>query len=286
MARWFHTIVNSEGLGEKSSHAPGTILIRQGERSSRAYLIISGSVRVFTTDPKHGTQELAVLRSVSLVGEFRLLYNTPASASVEVVDAVEVIAIDQAQFRAVLQKNTGIRYWVIEEANHRLQPLVEKKFGKQWLDRLLAYVATRESLAQFRDEMLAVLFMMINALKHAPPKTCAAAMSNVEDIYNKIVNPSHATQIYMFQAGLAELMAREAKTLDILYIFDSILAGLDAATASRIHRTLRYKGVCYVVGTCDPRALRHLRRAGLTHLDMGMSLHAFVKLPLSAPNLA
>jgi CRP-like cAMP-binding protein len=278
MAKWFHTLVNSEELAPKKvMFAAGSTLIRQGERGTRAYLIHSGSVRVRTTDADGRARERAVLKAVALVGEFRLLYNTPASASVVALDEVEAFAIDQEDFRQVLQKNTGLRYWIIQEANQRLQPLLEERLGKARVACLFSAAEAGAPLAPFKDELLASLFIMLNALDEAQPQISVAALANVINLYSKLVNSTHRTQVHTFQAGLPELLRMEAQSLDLLCIFDSAEARLQAATAFRIQEVLRFKGACCLFGNNADQALQILRQTGLTHFDLGRDLHAFVK---------
>lgn len=278
MAKWFCTMVNGRELPHERVVFPaGSTLIRQGERGTQAYLIHAGRARVLTSDAEGRWRERAVLKPVALVGEFRLLYDTPASASVVAVDDVVAFEVDRPEIRQVLQSNTGLRYWIIQEANHRLRPLVEERLGKATLDAWLAGMESHEALAQFKDELLASLFMLLHARDQTQPRAGAAALANVANIYCKIVNSTLVPKVYTLGAGLPELARLEDQSLDLLCLIEAGLEGLSPSTAARIQEVLRFKGACCLLGAAEALAPALRRHTRLTHFALGHGLHVFVK---------
>jgi hypothetical protein len=108
----------------------------------------------------------------------------------------------------------------------------------------------------------------------------------VYNLYSKIVNSNCSTRLYTFQPGLPELDIMEAQTLDIMGIFDGAGTDLEAAAAQKIRDVLRFKGACYLLGDAGNHALKVMQQTGLTHFDLGMNLHAFVKATPSVAMVA
>ncbi len=70
----------------------GDFLLRQGEKGDTAYLVQSGSVRVFTEDGGK-TLELGKLGAGDIVGEMALVIDAPRSASVQALENTNFIKI-------------------------------------------------------------------------------------------------------------------------------------------------------------------------------------------------
>ncbi len=81
--------------------APGAQIIREGEMGEEAYMIVSGTCRALRD--RDGAQEtLGTMTAGDVFGEMALLLAEPRAASVEAVDQVTVLVLDQATMTAGL----------------------------------------------------------------------------------------------------------------------------------------------------------------------------------------
>ena len=72
---------------------PGEILVKEGERSGRGYLILRGRVRV--TKKIHGREEVvAELGANDLVGEMSIVDQKPRSATVSAIVETDALILN------------------------------------------------------------------------------------------------------------------------------------------------------------------------------------------------
>jgi len=85
----------------RKSFEPGALIIREGELGDEAYMIVSGTVRAVRD--RDGAQEtLGTMTAGDVFGEMALLLAGPRAASVEAIDQVTVLVLDQATMTAGL----------------------------------------------------------------------------------------------------------------------------------------------------------------------------------------
>ncbi len=65
----------------KQRFVTGEMILREGEESSVAYMIVSGRVEIFRELPDHSRERLAVLESGQMFGEIGVLDRAPRNAS-------------------------------------------------------------------------------------------------------------------------------------------------------------------------------------------------------------
>jgi uncharacterized protein (DUF2225 family) len=91
--------------------APGAVLCRESDPPGQAYVVLSGSVRVYRLDRKNPTQneELAELGAGALVGELSAVLNQPRTATVQAVTRTQVLGIPIDQLPALAQSHSSFR---------------------------------------------------------------------------------------------------------------------------------------------------------------------------------
>jgi len=95
------------GLGsvilERQFIPQGHTLIKEGDYGAQAFLIQSGSVKIFT---EHEGKEvvLAKLGPGQIIGEMALIFDGPRTASVRALEDCNVVVITREQFRHKLEK--------------------------------------------------------------------------------------------------------------------------------------------------------------------------------------
>jgi CRP-like cAMP-binding protein len=82
--------------------APGTVIVRQGDRGDRLYVIAEGRVTVLSS----GTI-LARLGPGDYVGEIALLHDVPRTADVLAETSVELFALERADFLEAMTGHPG-----------------------------------------------------------------------------------------------------------------------------------------------------------------------------------
>lgn len=88
--------------GYLRSYAPGQVLFKEGEAASELFLIVSGKVLV-SKEVQGQKHILGLLGNGNLVGEMALFDNKPRSATVEAMGKVEVLALNLANFKLIVQ---------------------------------------------------------------------------------------------------------------------------------------------------------------------------------------
>jgi serine/threonine-protein kinase len=108
----------------RKSFSPGALIIREGELGEEAYMIVSGTCRAQRA--RDGQQEtLGTMTVGDVFGEMALLLAEPRAASVQAVDQVTVLVLDQATMTAGL----GFDGWtgaLVRALAHRFRALEQQ----------------------------------------------------------------------------------------------------------------------------------------------------------------
>jgi ferredoxin-NADP reductase/CRP-like cAMP-binding protein len=96
------------GLQEET-FPDGTMVCRQGETGRQVYVILSGAVRVFRTDPDSSIVQLARLHSGQSFGELSLVTGQPRAANVVADGELRVLTIDGNDFRRAYEADEHVR---------------------------------------------------------------------------------------------------------------------------------------------------------------------------------
>ncbi|MGH7267519.1 MAG: ABC transporter transmembrane domain-containing protein [Candidatus Rokuibacteriota bacterium] len=90
-------------------HAAGDIVFREEEAGDKLYLVARGQLEVVTIGPTGRERRLALLEDGDYFGEMALLDEAPRSATVRVLRETTLLALDRAQFVALLRAIPGLR---------------------------------------------------------------------------------------------------------------------------------------------------------------------------------
>lgn len=88
---------------EETKAAAGDVILREGEVGSRFFLIKSGSVRVVKKMGAPDQVELARLNARDFFGEMCILETLPRAASVQALEAAELISLPSTTFYHLYQ---------------------------------------------------------------------------------------------------------------------------------------------------------------------------------------
>jgi AAA family ATP:ADP antiporter len=102
-------------------HAPGTVVIREGDEDDCLYLIVSGTVKVMTGDTQLG--ELGPKR---FFGEIAVLQGERRTATVETLDRVRLLRLDRVDLLRLMEELPAIAICICQALSKKVQELTER----------------------------------------------------------------------------------------------------------------------------------------------------------------
>ncbi len=102
------------------------IIISEGDDSSSLYIILSGKVRVFSSDEKNREVTLLVQEPGSYFGELALIGNEPRSASVEALEKTVCGIISKSDFKHWLAGHPDVALGLLCDLSDKIRHLTEK----------------------------------------------------------------------------------------------------------------------------------------------------------------
>ena len=112
-------------IAMEEAFADGTLIAREGEIGDMMFIIVSGEVRVISTDGNHEL-ELARRRAGDCVGEMAILSREPRSATLLASGDVRTLCIDQKSFEALLRDRPDVSMAVIQVLSDRLKEATKR----------------------------------------------------------------------------------------------------------------------------------------------------------------
>ncbi|WP_135077815.1 cyclic nucleotide-binding domain-containing protein [Terasakiella sp. SH-1] len=106
-----------------------TVLFKEGDQADFAYIIQSGSVKIYKKGP-NGTQvPLALVEEGGVVGEMAIINNLPRSASVVTYEPVEAIVLNKKSFDDRLKEVDPLLYSLIKMVITRIKNTSDQTAG-------------------------------------------------------------------------------------------------------------------------------------------------------------
>jgi len=102
------------------------VIISEGDEGNSLHVIISGKVRVYTSDEKSKEITLMVQEAGSYFGELALLCGEPRSASVEALDKTVCGVISRDDFKTWLESNPEAVAELLRELSEKIMVLTER----------------------------------------------------------------------------------------------------------------------------------------------------------------
>ena len=106
---------------QQRSYSRGAFVLRAGEETDALYIILSGRVKILMTDEQGHEVILAMLGQSEFFGEMGLFDDQPRSASVEALEACQMLRLSKAGFMACLENNISLAMVVIRNLVRRLR---------------------------------------------------------------------------------------------------------------------------------------------------------------------
>jgi CRP/FNR family transcriptional regulator, cyclic AMP receptor protein len=107
-------------MSERVGFDPGKQLMRQGDPSDAAYLIIDGHVDIVLETPA-GQFTVATLGPNDIVGDMGILGNVPRAATVRAKDRVIALRISKEPFMRMVREFPNMAVSIMQELAQRLE---------------------------------------------------------------------------------------------------------------------------------------------------------------------
>ena len=119
------TLVEVIASTELRSYDQGDIIVTEGEEGSSLFLIVSGSVKVFTRTTDGSNLPLAELGPGDFFGEVSLLSGRPRTATITAGTEVSAIELDGSEVDRIARKHPEVREVLEDFCNRRAAETVE-----------------------------------------------------------------------------------------------------------------------------------------------------------------
>jgi len=107
-------------MSERVGFDPGKVVVRQGDPSNAAYLIVDGEAEVVVEAPS-GPVTVATLGANEIFGEIAILCNVPRTATVRAKNRLVALRIAKEPFLRMVQEFPNMAVAIMRELAHRLE---------------------------------------------------------------------------------------------------------------------------------------------------------------------
>ncbi len=111
---------------KKGSFPKRAIIITEGEETESLYILLTGKVRVFSSDESGKEVTLKILESGSYFGELSLLDNEPRSVSIMTLEKVTCGIISKSNFKQWLKEHPDATFGLIQDLSKKIRSLTHK----------------------------------------------------------------------------------------------------------------------------------------------------------------
>lgn len=149
-----------EVLSELASHAKkhsfpkNSFIITEGDETNSMYILLSGKIRVFSSDSQGKEVTLLTQTPVSYFGELALLSNEPRSASVISLEKSDCAIIAQSDFKAWLSNHPEVAFSLIQDLAGTVRRLSDKVKQLALSNVYERTIQTLQEMAVTKDDVL------------------------------------------------------------------------------------------------------------------------------------
>ena len=116
-------------------HDEGDVIISEGDEGCSMFIIVSGSVKVYTRNPKGENVYLAKLGENDYFGEISLLTGKIRTATIAASARTELLRLDKASFDGLMEDHPRVREILDEfcqqRANETVEAMIDSLRGKK-----------------------------------------------------------------------------------------------------------------------------------------------------------
>lgn len=110
---------------KRRTFAENSYLLKEGERTETAFLIMSGKVEIRLSDLSDNPHTLAILSKGDVVGEMSLIDNSPHMASAIAMEKTEVVALSAEEFKKRIDNMDSVTRGILKILVKRIRQMRE-----------------------------------------------------------------------------------------------------------------------------------------------------------------
>ncbi|MGO4498116.1 Crp/Fnr family transcriptional regulator [Paenibacillus sp. 2RAB27] len=118
----------------RRTYKPGTILFQEKEIGSVFYMVLSGSVKIYTTSQSGEEKILSICKSSESFGELSLIDGKPRSASAQTLEESTLLTITGQSFLDLLRNHFDISLGIMQELSNRLRDTNQQVYDLTFVD--------------------------------------------------------------------------------------------------------------------------------------------------------
>ncbi|KRF00438.1 hypothetical protein ASG89_26770 [Paenibacillus sp. Soil766] len=118
----------------RRTYKAGTILFQEKELGSVFYMVLSGSVKIFTTSTSGEEKILTICKSSESFGELSLIDGKPRSASAQTLEECILLTITGQSFLELLRNHFDISLGIMQELSNRLRDTNQQVYDLTFVD--------------------------------------------------------------------------------------------------------------------------------------------------------
>jgi CRP-like cAMP-binding protein len=108
-------------VGERRRFAEGVVLLRQGDPGDHVFVVLSGWVRIYSTNANGDDVVIALRGPGDILGELAALHGWSRTVSVEAIEPVVVMQLRRDRFLECLYRQPDIGIAMIKQVSARLR---------------------------------------------------------------------------------------------------------------------------------------------------------------------
>jgi CRP-like cAMP-binding protein len=141
------------GLGTAREYPPGRVLLREGDTTSHAFVLVTGFVKVTATTPEGHLALLAIRTAGELIGELASMDGQPRVATVTCAGRVRARLVGQSEFHRFLAAHPDVALAVGSSVGAKLRWATRRRvdFGSREVRIRLARVLLELAAAYGTD---------------------------------------------------------------------------------------------------------------------------------------
>ncbi|WNR45830.1 Crp/Fnr family transcriptional regulator [Paenibacillus roseipurpureus] len=152
-------------ISTKRTYKAGTILFSEKETGSVFYMVLSGSVKIYTTSQSGEEKILSICSASESFGELSLIDGKPRSASAQTLEECVLLTITGQSFLELLRAHFDMTLGIMQELSNRLRDTNQQVYDLTFLDAKSRVIKSLIKMANshgIRKGTLIVIKLVLN----------------------------------------------------------------------------------------------------------------------------
>ncbi|BFT74952.1 Crp/Fnr family transcriptional regulator [Paenibacillus sp. P36] len=149
----------------RRSYKGNTVLFSEKEIGNVFYMVVSGSVKIFTTGSSGEEKILSICKSGESFGELSLIDGKPRSASAQTLENCVLLSMTAQNFLELLRNHFDITLVIMQELSNRLRDTNQQVYDLTFLDartRVIKSLITLANKHGIRSENQITIKLVLN----------------------------------------------------------------------------------------------------------------------------